>query len=498
MLHRPSLLFRPVDATTAQLVVEQASDAFFVLDPAGCVQACNPAAERLTGLPAVQARGQALGSLLGDDVAALLAAPRDLVHHEVLGRRSDGTLRQLNLSLSVRRDTAGRCSSLVCALRDATAARVAQDGEALRARYRDLFESLPDAIVIVNDTGHIVHVNSQAEALFGHGGPQLLGQMVEVLLPPRLRERHVPQRGSFLRQPGLRPMGRGLELHGMRCDGQEFPVAISLSPIELDGRRLVISAIRDISDRKAIEQSLHLKNVELERANRAKDHFLAAMSHELRTPLNAILGFTGLLLMRLSGPLTDTQERQLSHVQSSGRHLLSLINDLLDLARIGSGQVDLQCEPVDARLVLDEVAGTLRPVAEGRGLGLHAELPAGGITVHADRRALRQVMLNLMGNAIKFTAQGHVLVSATPRQHDGQPHWALAVSDTGVGISADDQKRLFQAFVQVGDWRTRRGEGTGLGLHLSRQLVELMGGRIEVHSEPGRGSTFTVLLRQAG
>ena len=375
-------------------------------------------------------------------------------------------------------------------------AQDAQDRETVRARYGDLFEALPDAIVIVNDSGRIVHVNAQAVALFGHAPARVIGEPVEVLLPPRLRAQHLPQRGGYLQSPRLRPMGRGLDLLGMRADGTEFPVEISLGPIELEGRRLVISAIRDISERKNIERALQQQNVELERASRAKDHFLATMSHELRTPLNAILGFTGLMLMRLPGPLTEAQERQLGHVQSSGQHLLSLINDLLDLARIESGHAELACEPVDPRPVLDEVLTALRPTADAKGLPLESSVPDGeDLRVLADRRALHQVVLNLAANAIKFTAAGGVRIELQPRPPG---RLALSVVDTGVGISAEDRARLFRAFTQVGDWRTRRGEGTGLGLHLSHKLAELMDGTIEVDSEPGRGSRFSLVLRRAG
>ena len=260
-----------------------------------------------------------------------------------------------------------------------------------------------------------------------------------------------------------------------------------------------MSAIRDISDRKHIERELREKNVALEEASRAKDRFLASMSHELRTPLNAIIGFTGTLLMRLPGPLTPDQDRQLRTVQRSAKHLLSLISDLLDVAKIEAGKMKLVREPTDCRHVVEDVAATLRPEAEKKGLALTVMLPDEPVSVHTDRRALTQIVINLVQNAIKFTEHGSVRIEVARRiatAGNGKVA-AISVADTGLGIRPTDQAKLFEAFARVEGPDRRQLEGTGLGLHLSRQLAELMGARITLQSDYGSGSTFTLELSEA-
>jgi signal transduction histidine kinase len=219
------------------------------------------------------------------------------------------------------------------------------------------------------------------------------------------------------------------------------------------------------------------------------------MSHELRTPLNAILGFTSLMLMRLPGPLTEEQEKQLQLVQTSGQHLLSLINDLLDLAKIESGSIQLALDALDWRTVVQDVVDTLRASAQGKQIDLILEVPTDAVIQTTDRRALHQIITNLVANAIKYTDQGCVNVTLSTKQTSGSRRIELSVTDTGRGISLEDQARLFQAFVRVGDPNSQqRHEGSGLGLYLCKNLAEMMGGCIELESTPGSGSRFTFAI----
>ena len=349
--------------------------------------------------------------------------------------------------------------------------------------------------MIVNGDGEIQLANAEVERLFGYTHDELVGKPVEMLIPERYRAHHPARRAGFFAEPRARPMGAGLHLWGRRKDGAEFPVEISLSPLETEDGLGATAAIRDVTDRRRAEQARREVSVQLESAGHAQDRFLANMSHELRTPLNAILGFTGTLLMGLPGPLNDEQIKQLRTVQSSAKDLLSLINDLLDLARIESGKVELEVETIDGRELLEGVAAGLRPVADEKGIGLTVQAP-GADQVSCDRRALRQILINLTENAIKFTDEGEVRMELSRVQDEVGRVIRFSVIDTGRGISQEDQERLSAAFEETGGPEARLYEGIGLGLYICQALANLIGAVIVFESELGHGSTFMLDLRE--
>ena len=488
-----------------ELALGDSPYALILMTAEGRIVRWSRGAQTIFGYGSAQVLGHSIGELLipkdriAEEAQFLTETlEKGFATFESVRRRQNGALLDVDVSSRVVRDPTGSTAFILHTEKDVTHLKVQRDAKLVEARYRALLESTPDAIVMVNPSGHIVFVNGHAEALFGYERGELRGMANELLLPERFRSAHVSHRTGYFGRPMTRTTGVSPVLYGLRKDGSEFPVDISLSPLALDESVLVMSAIRDITQRKRIEQTLYEQNAELARAIQAKDRFLATMSHELRTPLNAVIGFAGTLLMQLSGPLTSEQEKQLQTVQTSTTHLLALINDLLDLAKIDAGKIELRLNPTECRQVLEEVASSLRLLAEGKGLSLSVSLPGEEVVLRTDRRMLSQIVLNLVSNAIKFTERGAIRVFLLRRDlAGGRNVIEIGVHDTGSGIRPEDQAKLFAAFTQGDPTTQRRQEETGLGLHLSQKFAELLGGRIECRSEYGVGSTFTLRIGES-
>jgi signal transduction histidine kinase len=263
--------------------------------------------------------------------------------------------------------------------------------------------------------------------------------------------------------------------------------------LDVNGKYLYsVHVMRDITERKMVIEAEIMKET-AEAANKAKSDFLAGMSHEFRTPLNAILGFSELMSTGMGGPLTDPQKEYVTDIFTSGKHLLSLINDILDLSKVEAGRMELQMNEFDIKRLVETSIALFKEKTHQQSLQMTSEIAKGLDTMFGDERKIKQVLFNLLGNAVKFTPNGgiiHVAVTLT----DDKEFLQYSVSDSGIGISSVDQSKLFKPFEQVDTRLTRKYKGTGLGLSLCKKLVELHGGRIWVESEAGKGSNFIFII----
>jgi PAS domain S-box-containing protein len=490
-------------------------------DAKGVIQIFNVGAERMLGYTAAEvmnkhtpadisdpqeviARATALSVEFGTPIAPgfealVFKASRGIEDiYELTYFRKDGSRFPAVVSVTALRDAQDAIIGYLLIGTDNTARKQIEEERAkLDQRLRDqhfytrsLIESNIDALMTTDPQGILADVNKQMEALTGCTRDELIGAPFKNYFTD-----------SYRAEAGIhRVLTEGkvtnYELTARARDGTLTVVSYNATTFHDRDRRLigVFAAARDVTELKRFEQTLQQTNVDLENASLAKDRFLASMSHELRTPLNAVIGFTGTLLMKLPGPLTADQESQLRTVQTSARQLLSLINDLLDLAKIESGKVEVHFETVSCQSVIDEVASALSPLAVAKGLTFEVTPAAQDCLVQTDRRALSQILINLTNNAIKFTERGQVSLHVAHRHRDGRGCTEICIADTGPGISPEDKARLFQAFEQIVSPVSRHQEGTGLGLYLSQKLASLLGGTITCDSALGKGTAFTFVL----
>jgi PAS domain S-box-containing protein len=387
------------------------------------------------------------------------------------------------------------------------------------ARFSEIVESAMDAIVVFDTDGRVSLFNAAAERMFGIPATEAVGGDVERILPgPNRRE--LLERICLASGPDgedaatpAHAAAQMLSFTGLRANGERFPVEATASCLDVRGRRTFTLIARDVSERrraetalqaqaeslaramtdlKALNDELADRQAELERAMAARSRFYASMSHELRTPINAVLGYSTLLLENIYGPLNEKQAEGITRTHKAAKHLLELVNDVLDLSKIEAGKIDLRPQPVHFPALIEDLFVTVRPLADQYGSQLTLEHEGEPTTVTSDPRRLRQILLNLLSNAIKFGKGQPIGVRSLPRDDGGI---VIEVIDRGEGIAPADQEKIFDEFVQLG--KTQLTEGTGLGLPISRRLAEMLQGDLEVSSEVGKGSIFRLVLPES-
>jgi PAS domain S-box-containing protein len=481
-----------------------------------------------------------------DDVPGLLAeieSNRPTLHAAGVWRHrlKDGQIRDVEIT-SHTLDFAGRHAVLVVA-QDVTERRRAEQALTESREYsRLIIDTANDAFVSINADGLITAWNRQAEITFGWPREEIIGQSLrEAIIPPRYREAHQHGLRRFLATGSGSALYKRIELTALHRDGHEFPVELTIWPTRVGDAYGFHGFIRDTTERKRAEEALrrayddlevrvrertqelatanaalqttinelHLaerervgllareqearrrveeSNHALARATQAKSEFLAAMSHELRTPLNSIIGFSELLIDDSLGSTDSLKHRRYAHnIHESGQHLLSLVNDILDLSKVEAGRMELRPETFDAMISLLAVDVAIRPLAEKKGLTLVKRVPGEPVALYADEGKFKQVLYNLLSNAVKFTPEGG-RVELTARLIEGAVE--VSVIDTGMGIAPEDLECIFEPFEQLEGSTSQQQAGTGLGLALARRLAQLQGGRLWVESTPGQGSRF--------
>jgi PAS domain S-box-containing protein len=482
-----------------RLLVENVTDyAILMLSPEGRVTTWTEGAERMLGW--------AEGEIVGQPVSTMFppgeedGAERDLRIAEAEGRceavawrvRRDGGRLWASVVLTALNDGDGRLVGYGVVMRDLTERReVARRYEESRQRYRSLFENNPDAICSFDLDGRLRTANPAAEALTGYAADDLVGEPFWSLFIPGARS---SAREFFTAAARGEPQLAGTAL--THCSGRRVEVGIRLLPIVVDGEIIGVYCLaEDITERKRAEaerETLLLREriarAEAEAAAAAKSDFLAVVTHELKTPLNVITGFADLLRDGEAGPLTEAQARHLDRIRACAGQLLGMVEDVLAYARMDAGE-PVRLQRVDVQALLGDAAREVHAPAAAKGVEVVVELN-GACPAETDPARVRQIVAHLLGNAVKFTERGRVTARA-----DREPAaFVVTVADTGIGIDPAHLERIWEPFWQAEHPLVRRAGGTGLGLSVARRLAQLLGGDIEAHSDPGRGSTFTVRL----
>jgi PAS domain S-box-containing protein len=476
-------------------LLEAAPDAIIIMNQPGDIVLVNAQTEKLFGYARDELLGQKIEILLPPRFHATHPSHRDQyfaspkvrpmgVGLELYGQRKDGTEFPIEISLSPLETEDGTLVS--SAIRDITQRRKADQ------KFKGLLEAAPDAIIIMDRTGDIILVNAQTEKLFSYARGELLGQKIEILLPPRFHAMHPSHRDSFFAAPKVRPMGVGLELYGQRKDGTEFPIEISLSPLETEDGTLVSSAIRDITERKRYESQLLETNNGLNAAIRELDAFSYSVSHDLRAPLRAIDGFSRIVIEQCASILPPESREYLQLVRDNAVQMGHLVDDLLAFSRLG--RKPLSKQPVPVGPIIEQVLHDARQQADGRSVSVSVgELPV----LWGDPALLKQVFVNLIGNAFKYTRiRPKAVIEIGSYEIDGEQ--VVFVRDNGAGFDMKYADKLFGVFQR--QHRAEDFEGTGVGLAIVQRIIQRHGGRVWAEAAVDQGATlyFTTELQHHG
>ena len=487
------LRVREADYREQAALLDLTHDAVFVRNARGKILYWNHAAERLYGWVADEAKGRTSHELLRTEFPKPLPEIEgevsetgfwegDLVHYNRDGRRI-----VVESRWAARVANQGRAAAILETNRDVT------QRKQVEKKFRNLLESAPDAMVIVDRAGRIQLVNAQTEKLFGYSRAELIGQPIEILIPSRFRNQHTGDRERYSQSPKARAMGAGLELYGVRKDGAEFPVEISLSPLETAEGTLITSAIRDVSERRKSEDAIRQLNEELQNriaqfrvVNEELESFSYSVSHDLRAPLRHIDGFARILKEEYAASLPPDGTQYLDRVLKAANDMGRLVDDLLNLARIGRKEMLRQKVRLDdlvRQVIADLAAETKDRDIEWRIQPL--------VELECDSSLVKLALANLLSNAVKFTRNQHpAVIEIGTCETNGAT--AFFVRDNGVGFEAKYADKLFGVFQRL--HRQEEFEGTGIGLATVRRIVRRHGGDIWAESEPGRGTTFTFTL----
>ena len=462
-------------------IVESAPNAIVLIDRRRWITLVNRKAEELFGFQRRELIGEAIEMLLPERYRA---AHPEHVHgffsqpearamgsgRELFALRKDGTEIPVEIGLSPIETPDGLFT--LASIIDITERKRAQE------RFQLVVEAAPNAMVMIDDRRRICLVNRRAEELFGHGRLEIIGQVIETLVPKRYRAVHPGHVHGFSARPEARPMGAGRELYGLRKDGSEVPIEIGLNPLETSDGRFVLASIIDITERKRNEDELRRSNAELEQ-------FAYVASHDLQEPLRMVANYTELLAQRYRGQLDERADKYIHYASDGARRMQRLVADLLTYSRVGSQGKPMS--PVESGQVLAAVVQSLqRLIRETDATIVHGALPA----VLADEVQLHQLLQNLLTNAIKFRSDKPPRIAVDAIAQGS--HWLFSVTDNGIGIDMQYAERIFQMFQRLHE--LGKYDGSGIGLAIAKRIVERHGGAIRVESQQGVGTTFFFTL----